>query len=347
MRDVGVKVPFVDLRAQYAEIQEQILPAVQQTLEDATYILGPEVSLFEQEFASYLGVRHAVGVGNGTDALLIVLKALGVGPGDDVILPANTFVATAEAIIHVGARPVLVDVRPETYNLDVTQLEDRITPRTRAIIPVHLYGQPADLMPILSIARSHALHVIEDAAQAHGAEYDGRRAGSWGDAACFSFYPAKNLGAYGDAGAVVTNDDRIALAVRRLRNHGGTEKYQHALVGYNSRLDTVQAAVLRIKLKHLDTWNQMRRANAQLYDELLSDIPGIVTPAVLNRARHVYHLYVVRVERGSRTELQHYLSDCGIQTGVHYPSPLHWIPALADRLHQEQCELSASVHDLI
>jgi dTDP-4-amino-4,6-dideoxygalactose transaminase len=332
----AMMVPFVDLRAQYAEIREEIEVTLRRVLEDATFIQGPEVARFEQEFASFLGVTHAAGVANGTDALLLTLRALGVGPGDEVIIPANTFVATAEAIAHAGAHPVLVDIRPETYNIDVEQIESRVTPRTKAIIPVHLYGQPADLGPILLIAERHGLSIIEDAAQAHGAEYRGRRVGALGRAACFSFYPAKNLGAYGDAGAVVTNDDHVALTVRKLRHHGGVDKYRHDLVGYNSRLDTLQAAVLRVKLRHLDEWNQVRREKAQLYDELLSEIPDIVTPARLDGTQHVYHLYVIRVERGRRDDLRQFLHERGIQTGIHYPAPVHLTGAFGDTHSQTE-----------
>ena len=331
----AVKVPFVDLRAQYREIREEIEAKVLHVFEDTTFILGPEVAEFEQEFGSSLGVKHVAGVANGTDALLLTLKALGIGGGDDVIIPANTFVATAEAIVHAGARPVLVDINPHTYNIDVEQIEAHVTSRTKAIIPVHLYGLPADLGPILAIAEQYDCDVIEDAAQAHGAEYGGRRVGSFGHAACFSFYPAKNLGAYGDAGAVVTNDDQVALTVRKLRDHGSIDKYRHDLLGYNSRLDTLQAAVLLVKLKRLDEWNQLRRDHAQLYNELLSEIPGIVTPTMLEGTRHVYHLYVVRVERGNRDELRQYLQEHGIQTGIHYPTPLHLTSAFESWQYKE------------
>ncbi len=319
----AVQVPFVDLRAQYSKIRQEIVPKVEQVLEHASYILGPEVAQFEQAFASALEVKHVAGVANGTDALLLTLRALGIRNGDDVIIPANTFVATAEAIVHAGARPVLVDINPQTYNIDVGRIADRVTLRTKAIIPVHLYGQPADLEPIVAIAEDHGIDVIEDAAQAHGAQYRNRKVGTIGRAACFSFYPAKNLGAYGDAGAVTTNDDQLGLTVRKLRDHGGIERFRHDVVGYNSRLDTLQAAILLVKLRHLDEWNQMRRANAQIYDDLLSEIPGIITPIATEGTTHVYHLYVVRVERGNRDELRQYLHERGIQTGIHYPIPLH------------------------
>src|SRR6266566_7107615 len=278
---------------------------------------------FETAFAAFCEVKHAVGVGNGTDALLLALKALGIGPGDEVITAANSFVATAEAIVHSGATPVFVDIDHKTYNIDVNQIEDHITTRTKAIIPVHLYGQPADMDSVLSVAKLYGLKVIEDASQAHGARYHSLRAGSMGDAACFSFYPAKNLGACGDGGAVVTNDPSVASAVRRLRDHGGLKKYEHDVVGYNSRLDSLQAAVLEIKLKRLDQRNELRRRHARTYGELLSPIAGIVTPFVPEGVHSVYHLYVVRIEKGSRNGLQEYLKDCGVQTGIHYPTPIH------------------------
>ncbi len=320
---IAVRVPFVDLRAQHAGIRRDVEQAVRRVFDDTDFILGGEVAAFEREFAEYLGARHVIGVANGTDALLLSLKALGVGPGDEVITAANTFIATAEAIVHAGARPVFVDTDPHMYTIDVKQIEARITPLTKAIIPVHLYGQPADLAPIMELAKTRGLHVVEDAAQAHGAVYRGRRVGTWGHLACFSFYPAKNLGAYGDAGAVATNDERLALTVRKLSNHGGTEKYQHDLIGYNSRLDTVQAAVLRLKLRHLDTWNRMRQEHARLYDRLLGGVAGAVTPSVADGASHVYHLYVIRVGQGRREALRQYLHDRGVHTGIHYPQPLH------------------------
>lgn len=331
----AMSVPFVDLRAQYAQIREQVDEQMHEVLDRATFVGGPQVVAFEEAFAAYVGVRHAIGVANGTDALLLALKAFGVGPGDEVITAANTFIATAEAIVHAGARPVFVDIDPRTYTLDVSGIERAITPRTKAVIPVHLYGHPAELTPILEIAHRHGVPVIEDAAQAHGAEYRGRRVGAWGHAACFSFYPTKNLGAFGDAGAVVTNDDRIALTVRKLRDHGSLKKYEHDLIGYNSRLDALQAAVLRVKLKYLDQWNEMRRENARVYDNSLSEVPGIVMPLTLDESKHVYHLYVIRVERGSRDDLQQYLRVRGIQTSIHYPEPLHRTAPLGHLRYQE------------
>jgi dTDP-4-amino-4,6-dideoxygalactose transaminase len=323
-----MQIPFVDLKVQHEAIREELDREFRKVFEKTAFIMGPTLAEFEEAFARYCGVKHAIGVANGTDALLLALKAFGIGPGDEVITAVNTFIATAEAIVHAGATPVFVDCDPQTYTLDVSQVWAKISSRTKAIIPVHLYGQPADMDLIVELAKNRGLHVIEDAAQAHGATYRGRKAGSMGHVACFSFYPAKNLGAYGDAGAVVTNDDAIALTVRKLRDHGGVEKYRHDLVGYNSRLDTLQAAVLLVKLRYLDAWNRRRQENARLYDELLAEVPGVVTPKVLEGATHVYHLYVIRVERGSRDELQRFLRERGVHAGIHYPQPLHLTPAL-------------------
>jgi len=326
----AVKVPFVDLKRQDAAIRDEIEAAMRRVIDDAAFIQGPYVERFEHAFAGFLGARHVVGVANGTDALLLALKALGIGAGDEVIIPANTFIATAEAAMHLGARPVLVDADPRTYNIAVDRIEGALTPRTKAIIPVHLYGQPADMGPILELAARYGVFVVEDAAQAQGAEYHGRRAGTLGHVACFSFYPAKNLGAYGDAGAVVTGDDRVASAVRRLGNHGGIEKYRHDLPGYNSRLDALQAAVLTVKLGQLDRWNQMRRDSARSYDRVLGSRSGVTLPEVQDGVRHVYHLYVVRVPQRTRDGLRAHLSAQGIQTGIHYPNPLHLTPAMSD-----------------
>lgn len=324
-----MNVPFVDLKEQYNAIRDELEPALHEVFRDTAFILGKYVARFEQEFAAYCGVRHAIGVNSGTDAITLTLKALGLGPGDEVITAANTFVATVEAIVHAGCKPVLVDVLPDTYNMDPIKLEEKITSKTKAIIPVHLYGQPADLEAIMAIARRYNLFVIEDAAQAHGARYKGRPVGSLGDAACFSFYPSKNLGAYGDGGAVVTNDEALALKIRQLRDHGSIRKYQHELVGYNSRLDALQAVVLSIKLKHLDQWNAMRQRNAHLYRELLLKFPGVVAPKARQDVQHVYHLYVIRVERGDRDRLQEHLKAHGIETGIHYPQPVHLTQAFA------------------
>lgn len=322
-----VRVPFIDLTAQRLPLAQEIDEALARVMRSNSYILGEEVALFEQEFAAYCDVAHAVGVDSGTSALELILRAYDIGPGDEVITAANTFVATTFAISYTGARPVLVDVDPYTYTLDIIQLQEAITPRTRAIMPVHLFGQPADMEPILTLAHQHNLIVIEDACQAHGARYKGRRAGSMGHAAAFSFYPAKNLGAFGDGGMVVTNDATIAEAVSKLRNYGQSEKYHHDLLGYNRRLDTLQAAVLRIKLKHLDEWNAARSAHARLYQQLLGG-NGVRLPVEANYSEAVWHLYVIRTT--ARDELQAYLKERHIGTGIHYPVPVHLQPAHRD-----------------
>jgi len=319
------RIPFVDLKAQYQAIKPEINEAIQHVMDSTAFIGGRAVLEFEGAFAKFCGAKYAVGVGNGTDALALALKALGVGPGDEVITVPNTFIATTEAISRVGADIVFVDVHPETYNMDFRQLEEKITRRTKAVIPVHLYGQPADMEPLLAIARKHGLKVLEDACQAHGATYKGRRVGSFGEIAAFSFYPSKNLGAYGDGGAVVTNDADLAEKVRMLGNHGSLVKYEHPMEGVNSRLDAIQAAILSAKLKHLEDWNCQRRKHAQLYNELLSGIDGVVTPKELSGTEPVYHLYVIQVEK--RDALRAGLQEQGIETGIHYPMPLHLQPA--------------------
>ena len=315
-----VRVPFVDLKAQHASMEQEIGEAIAKVLRETDFILGQEVSLFEKEFAAFCQAEYAIGVDSGTSALELILKAYHVGPGHEVITAANTFIATVLAILRAGATPVLVDVDPQTYTLDIKKLKDTITPRTKAIIPVHLYGQPADMDPILEIARQHDLFVIEDACQAHGARYKGRRTGALGHAAAFSFYPAKNLGAYGDAGMVVTNNPRIAKFITMLRNYGQREKYHHVIQGYNNRLDTLQAAILRVKLNRLDNWNDARRRIVKLYNEWL-ECPQIILPGEATYAESVYHLYVIRVE--DRDNLKAYLRERGIETGVHYPTPIH------------------------
>ena len=319
-------VPLVDLKTQYATIEAEVRAAMDEVLDSAQFINGPAVADFERRFAASCGAGFAVGVGNGTDALTLALKALGVGPGDEVITTANTFIATAEAVVAVGAAPVFVDVDPAHFNMTPEGLSAAITPRTKAAIPVHLYGQPAPMAEIMSVARQRSIKVIEDAAQAHGAEYHGKRVGSWGDAATFSFYPAKNLGACGDGGAVVTNDEQLAVSARMLRNHGRTDKYLHEYVGVNSRLDTLQAAILGVKLTRLEEWNRMRRTVAAKYDAALGEFAGLTLPAEMPGGKHVYHLYVVRT--GRRDELRQYLSENGIGVGIHYPIPLHLQPAL-------------------
>jgi dTDP-4-amino-4,6-dideoxygalactose transaminase len=346
-----MNVPLVDLKAQYASLKPQIDAAIQGVLDRTAFILGKELTNFEQAFAAYVGVKHCVGVCSGTDALEMALRACGIGPGDEVITVPNTYIATCEAISHVGATVRFVDADPRTYNMCVERLAetvedlvrrrptaDRRPPsgsgRLKAIIPVHLYGQPADMDSILQIARRHGLKVIEDCAQSHGAKYRGRRTGTFSDVACFSFYPGKNLGAYGDGGAVATNDDEIADRVRLLRNHGQHEKYVHMIEGYCHRLDNLQAAVLAVKLPHLDAWNTARRAHAALYNKLLTDVPGVVTPYVASDVEHVYHLYVIQVPE--RDRVQAVLKAAGIETGIHYPIPLHEQPAYARLAHKPE-----------
>ncbi|HEY2934920.1 MAG TPA: DegT/DnrJ/EryC1/StrS family aminotransferase [Acidobacteriota bacterium] len=316
-------------QAQYRAYQEQIDQALKRTLEKGWFILGEEVRAFEREFAAYIGVDHAVGVGSGTEALHLALAACGIKQGDEVITVSHTAVATVAAVELTGASPVLVDIEPQFYALDPARLEQAITSRTRAVVPVHLYGQPADLEAILKIARRHRLRVVEDCAQAHGAVYDGRRAGSWGDIACFSFYPTKNLGALGDGGMVVTNDSELAEKVRLLREYGWAERYISSVPGWNSRLDEVQAAVLRVKLGHLDSDNETRARHAARYNEALRT-PVAATPLVRPLARHVYHLYVIRCSR--RDELQAFLKQKGIGALVHYPVAVHLQPAYRGRL---------------
>ena len=329
MRSEKMHVPFLDLQPQHQLLRGELQQSWADILDQTAFIAGERVQRFEDDFAAYCEVKHAIGVANGTDALTLAIAALGINPGDEVITAANSFIATAEAIVHAGAKPVFADVDPDTLNIDVAEIKASITPRTRAVIPVHLYGQPADMDPVLHIAEEHGLYVIEDASQAHGARYKGRRVGSLGHAACFSFYPSKNLGACGDGGAVVTNDDMLALMIRKLHDHGGITKYQHDLIGYNSRLDTLQAAVLSVKLPYLDDWNARRQAHAKQYAELLAETPGLRLPQVLPETSSVYHLYVIRVEYGGRDDLQCYLVKRGIQTGIHYPDPIPLTPAFA------------------
>jgi dTDP-4-amino-4,6-dideoxygalactose transaminase len=317
-------IRFVDLRAQYESIRGEIDAAMQAVIDQSAFIGGPEIRRFEEEFAAYCEAAACVGLGNGTDALFLTLRALGIGAGDEVITVAHTFIATSEAISLAGARPIFVDIREDTMLMDPAALEAAITPRTRAIIPVHLYGQPCEMDRIMSIARRHGLKVVEDAAQAHGARWQDRRAGSLGDAACFSFYPGKNLGAYGDAGAVVSQDTELIQRIRMLANHGRLEKYTHEIEGTNSRLDGLQAAVLRVKLRYLDAWNAARQEHAAQYLEALRG-EGIHLPAVHPAAEPVWHLFVVRLQ--DRDRLQTYLKSEGIATGVHYPIPLHQQPA--------------------
>jgi len=319
-------IPLVDLKAQYDSIKDEIDNAIQRILNNTSFIMGEELGEFEREFAQFCNTKHAIGVANGSDALFLALKTLGIKDGDEVITVSNTFIATTEAISRVGGKIVLVDINSKTYTIDVTKIEEKITENTKVIIPVHLYGQSADMDPILELAKKYNLKVIEDAAQAHGAEYKGKRVGQIGDIACFSFYPGKNLGAYGDAGMIVTNNDEIAQKVKLLRNHGSIKKYNHQIEGYSSRLDNLQAAILRVKLKYLNKWNEKRRINAHRYNELLKDINGIIIPYEADYAKHVYHLYVIRVSK-NRDKLINILKQNGIACGIHYPIPLHLQPA--------------------
>ncbi|MDI9549661.1 MAG: DegT/DnrJ/EryC1/StrS family aminotransferase [Chloroflexota bacterium] len=320
-------IPLADLQAQYQVIGEEIDAAIRRVISKSSFILGPEVANFEQAFAAYCGAEHCAGVSSGTAALELALRAMGVGTGDEVITVAHTFIATAEAISAVGATPVFVDVDPHSYNLAPEAFAEAINARTRAVMPVHLYGQPADMTRINRIAREHGIRVIEDAAQAHGATWQGRRAGVLGDAACFSFYPGKNLGAYGDAGAVVTNQAEIVEQVRLLRNHGRRAKYLHEQIGFGERLDALQAAILGAKLPHLDDWIEARNRLAARYTSLLADLE-LELPQVAEEARHAWHLYVVRTPR--RDEMLEHLHQHGIGAGVHYPIPLHLQPAYAE-----------------
>ena len=320
-----MRVPFVDLKAQAESLGETYGSLLESIVGRAAYTMGPELTQFEEEFATYCSCEHAVGVSSGTDALKLAYLAAGVGAGDEVVLPVNTFIATAEAISHIGATPVFVDCLADTANIDPARVQAALTDRTRAIVPVHLYGQPADMDAIADIAAPRGIPVIEDACQAHGASYRGRRAGSLGRAAAFSFYPGKNLGALGDGGAVVTNDADVAEKVRLLRNHGQEDKYTHRVVGYCDRLHNLQAAFLSAKLPHLDEWNDVRREAATRYDSLLADVPGVARLATIDDVAHVHHLYVVLVD--DRDRVREALADTGIETGIHYPVPLHLTPA--------------------
>jgi dTDP-4-amino-4,6-dideoxygalactose transaminase len=325
-------IPFVDLKAQYRSIKPEIDEALSRVLESAQFILGDEVTAFEREFAAYCQATEGIGVNSGTSALHLALLAADVGPGDEVITVPFTFVATVAAIEYAGARPVFVDIDPHYYTLDPAALERAVTPQTKAIVPVHLYGQPADMDPILDVARRHRLVVIEDAAQAHGAEYKGRRCGSLGAMACFSFYPGKNLGAYGEGGAVVTSDSQLARRIRLLRSWGEERRYEHKAKGFNYRMDGLQGAILRVKLRHLDDWTEARRSRARLYRRVLAGLP-IGVPSERPDVRHVYHAFAVRVAH--RDAWRARLTQLGIQVGVHYPIPVHLQPAYRDLGYSE------------
>lgn len=307
--------------------------AIQQVLDNTAFAGGPFVQQFEESFATYCQTKHAIGVSNGTAAIWLALAGLGVGPGDEVITVANTFIATAEAISFAGATPVFVDINESTHTLDPELVEAAITPKTKAIIPVHLFGQMADLEPIMKVARKHNLFVIEDAAQAHGATYNGNRAGSIADVGCFSFYPGKNLGAYGEAGGIVTNHDDVAARIRMIRDHGQSKKYYHKIVGWNARMDGIQGTVLSVKLKYIDQWNEMRRQHANEYDNLLANVPQVVTPEVAPYGTHVYHIYATRLK--NRDEAIAKLREKGVACGIHYPLPLHMQDAYKDLDYKE------------
>lgn len=359
-----MNIPLVDLKAQYESIKDEIDSAISEVISKSAFVGGSIVESFEKAFASFCNVKHCIGVGNGTDAIFIALKSLGIGQGDEVFVPANSFIATSEAVTLTGAKVSFVDIDPKTYNMDPNKLEDclkkrckvrgsrleathvnpqpatgnkslrlkpttsRLKPRPSAVIPVHLYGQPADMDPILEIARKYDLKVVEDAAQAHGAVYKGRQIGSIGDMACFSFYPGKNLGAYGDGGAITTNDEALALKARMFANHGRVEKYDHEVEGVNSRLDGLQAAILQVKLRHLPKWTDSRRENANLYNKYLQDT-SLKIAAEMENVKAVFHLYVVRAEDGLRHDLQNFLKSKGISTGIHYPIALPNLKAYA------------------
>ena len=348
-----MKVPFLDLKSAYLELRDELDAACGRALSSGRYVLGGEVDAFEKEFAEYCGARYCVGVGNGLDALSLILRGFDIGAGDEVIVPSNTYIATWLAVSHAGARPVPVEPDPATFNLDPDRIAAAITPRTRAIMPVHLYGRPADMEPICEIGRLRGLKIIEDAAQAHGARYKGRRAGALGDAAGFSFYPTKNLGAFGDGGAVVTSDARLAERIAALRNYGSRKRYENEVAGFNSRLDEIQAALLRVRLARLDEWNDRRTGHAQLYASLMA-ASGVTLPVAGAAGDHVWHLFVVRSPR--RDALQRFLRDRGIETLIHYPVPPHVQPAyrhlglaqgtlpLSERLHREVLSLPLAPH---
>jgi len=314
-------VPFFDLKRQHHSIKDELDAVVQQVMDSCRFVLGEKVISFEKEFATFCGTDFAVGVANGTDALRLALLTCGIGKGDEVITVPSTFIGTTESISQAGAKIVFVDIDPQTHNINVSQIEEKINERTRAILPVHLFGQPSDMDPIMNLAKKYNLKVVEDACQAHGAEYKGREAGSIGDAGCFSFYPSKNLGAFGDGGMLVTSDEEVAQKVRMFRDHGQIKKYEHSVEGANSRLDEIQAAILKVKLRMLDEWNRLRRRSASVYDDLLQDVNEVVRPLEAECAKHVYHLYVIRTHK--RDELQEWLTLQGIGTGLHYPVPLH------------------------
>lgn len=317
-----MQVPFLDLKTQYLSIKPEVDAAMQEVVDSCSFILGPAVSEFEKNFAEYIGVKHAIGVDSGTQAIELALRAVGLQAGDEVIAPANTFIASVLPVSRLGAKPIFVEIDPKTYNIDVEKIEAAITPHTKVILPVHLYGQPViGMEKILEIAKKHNLAVVEDTAQSHGAKYKGKKAGSFGKAAAFSFYPGKNLGAYGDGGAVVTNDDEVAEIVRQLRNYGQSKKYHHDQLGFNHRLDSIQAAVLNVKLKYLDEWNEGRRRVAALYAKHLAGTKEVILPYVPDEVEPIWHIFAIRAQQ--RDALMDFLQENGISTGIHYPIPIH------------------------
>lgn len=326
-------IPMLDLHAQYASIRREILEAIESVLDSQHFILGPQVSALEEEISRYCARRYAVGVASGTDAIILALRAANIGPGTEVIVPSFTFIATADAVSLLGGTPVFVDIEPKSFNIAASKIADKITSRTRAIVPVHLYGHPADMDPLVSVAKQHKLHIIEDNAQAIGATYKGKKTASFGDLGCLSFFPSKNLGGYGDGGMVVTDSEEMYRRLRALRSHGGTKKYFSEEQGWNSRLDELQAAILRVKLRHLDAWNSARRAHASRYDALLKNVNSVQVPSVANWAEHVFHQYTIRVP--NRDRLQKHLESQGIASTVYYPTPIHLQPIYSSLGYKE------------
>jgi dTDP-4-amino-4,6-dideoxygalactose transaminase len=322
-------IPFIDFKGEFIEIGDKVADAMLAVQKSGRFIIDENVKQFEKEFSSYVGARYGIGVNSGSDALFLAVKALGISEGDEVITVSHTMSATVDAISRNGATPIFVDVEPDTFNMDVSKIETKLSEKTRAIIPVHLYGHPVNMAPLLKIAQENNLHVIEDACQAHGSEYSGRRVGNMGDVGCFSFYPTKNLGAYGDGGMLTTSNRELAEKLAKMRNYGQSSRYSHEFVGVNSRLDEIQAAILRVKLRKLDEWNERRRMNAKLYNDLLSNA-NVTTPLEREYAKHVYHLYVIT--HNERDKLQNYLMEKGIQTFIHYPTPVHRQKAYATKV---------------
>lgn len=335
------KIPMLDLRPEIEFLWDDLMKAIEGFLKSGQFIMGPNVRAFEEKVAAYLGVKHAIGVNSGTDALTIALRAAGVGTGDEVITTPFTFFATAEAISHAGGRPVFVDIDPETFNLDPNQIEPAITPKTKAIVPVHLYGHAADMDPILAIAKAYNLRVIEDVAQAFGGEYKGKKLGSLGDAGCFSFFPSKNLGAYGDGGLIATNDDELAEIARMLRVHGAKKKYYNTLIGYNSRLDEIQAAILRVKLPYVDQWNEARRKAADKYSSLLSNVLSVELPREREYAKHVYHQYTILISH-EREAVRAKLAESAVASMIYYPVPVHMLPPFNEGVRLQVAERVAN-----